>query len=118
MSLETDVAILKKDVDDLKEIHRRLDSAIEKIADVSQSLHTIMAVHEEKLARQEDNLEHQEKKLQENIQELHSRITTNSKETFQHIAETERRIVNAMDEHSKKTNEEFRKLHTEISNRV
>ena len=118
MSIETDVAILKKDVDDLKDIHRRLDSAIEKIAEVSQSLHTIMAVHEEKLARQEDTLDHQEKKLQENIQELHSRITTNSKETFQHIAETERRIVSAMDEHNKKTNEEFRKLHSEISNRV
>ena len=33
----------------MKEIHVRLDTAIEKIADVSSSLHTIMAVHEEKL---------------------------------------------------------------------
>ena len=31
MSLETEVAILKKDVDDLKEINRRLDSAIERL---------------------------------------------------------------------------------------
>ena len=83
MSIETEVAILKKDVDDLKTIHRRLDAAIEKIAEVSQSLHTVIAVHDEKLARQEETLESQEKRLQDNIQELHSRITTNSKETFQ-----------------------------------
>ena len=64
MSIETEVAILQKDVKDLKTIHHRLDSAIEKIADVSQSLHTIMAVHDEKLARQEETLDYQEKKLQ------------------------------------------------------
>ena len=110
MSIETEVAILKKDVDDLKTIHRRLDAAIEKIAEVSQSLHTVIAVHDEKLARQEETLESQEKRLQDNIQELHSRITTNSKETFQHIAETERRIVSAMDECTKNTNEEIKKL--------
>ena len=118
MSIETEVAILKKDVDDLKTIHRRLDAAIEIIAEVSQSLHTVIAVHDEKLARQEETLESQEKRLQDNIQELHSRITTNSKETFQHIAETERRIVSAMDECTKNTNEEIKKLHHEISNRV
>lgn len=118
MTIETDVAILKKDVDDLKEIHLRLDSAIEKIAEVSQSLHTIMAVHEEKLSRQEDNIISQEKKLHDNIQELHSRITTNSKETFLYIAETERRLTTVMDDHNKRTTEEFKKLHNEISNRV
>lgn len=118
MSIETEVAILKKDVDDLKTIHHRLDSAIEKIADVSQSLHTIMAVHDEKLARQEETLDYQEKKLQDNIQELHSRITTNSKETLQYIAETERRLCDAMNEHNRKSNLEFDKLHNEISRRV
>lgn len=116
-TLETDVAILKKDVDDLKQIHLRLDAAIEKIAEVSQSLHTIMAVHEEKLARQEGNLDSQERKLQENISDLHSRITDNSKETLKNLAELERRLVAAMDEHNRRETEEFKKLHQEFSNR-
>ena len=51
-SVETEVELLKREVNDMKQIHHRLDSAIEKIADVSSSLHTIMAVHEEKLIRQ------------------------------------------------------------------
>ena len=74
----------------MKQIHVRLDSAIEKIAEVSTSLHTIMAVHEEKLIRQEEALDEQEKKLQENIMELHSRITSNAKETHRTMGEMER----------------------------
>ena len=64
-----------------KQIHLRLDTAIEKIADVSSSLHTIMAVHEEKLMRQEEALDGQEKEFRENIQQLHDRIYTNSDKT-------------------------------------
>ena len=62
-TIETEVELLKREVADMKQIHLRLDSAIEKIADVSQSLHTIMAVHEEKLIRQEEALEEQEKEF-------------------------------------------------------
>ena len=47
-TIETEVELLKREVADMKGIHIRLDSAIEKIADVSTSLHTIMAVHEVK----------------------------------------------------------------------
>ena len=118
MTIETDVALLQRDVGDLKQIHSRLDSAIEKIADVSQSLHTIMAVHEEKLTKQEDSLESQEKRLHDNIQELHSRITTNSKELRQYISDTETRLRGVMDEHNRTESEEFRKLAEQISKRV
>lgn len=117
-NIETEVELLKREVADMKQIHVRLDNAIEKIADVSQSLHTIMAVHEEKIIRQEEALEDQEKKLQENIMELHSRITSNAKETAHHIAETERRLVDAMNEHNRKETEQFQKLREELSNRV
>jgi len=117
-TLETEVELLKREVSEMKEIHLRLDSAIEKIADVSQSLHTIMAVHEEKLIRQEEALDDQEKKLQDNIMELHSRITSNAKDTVQHIGDTERRLVDAMNEHNRKETEQFMKLREELSNRV
>jgi hypothetical protein len=60
-TLDTEVELLKREVTEMKQIHLRLDSAIEKIADVSSALHTIMAVHEEKLIRQEEALDEQEK---------------------------------------------------------
>ena len=107
MSVETEIALLKREVDDMKGIHVRLDSAIEKIAEVSSSLHTVIAVHEEKLARQEETLEENEKHFRDNVQELHSRITTNAKETSQHMSEMERRLL-----------EELQTIRKEMSNRV
>jgi uncharacterized protein YllA (UPF0747 family) len=117
-TIETEVELLKREVSEMKEIHLRLDSAIEKIADVSSSLHTIMAVHEEKLLRQEDALDEQEKKLTDNIMELHSRITKNAEATTQQMSEMERRMIQAMREHNKSETEEFQKLRHELQNRV
>jgi Skp family chaperone for outer membrane proteins len=117
-NIETEVELLKKEVRDMAKIHSRLDTAIEKIADVSQSLHTIMAVHEEKLMRQEEALDDQEKKLQDNIMELHSRITSNAKEQTQLMGEMERRMIQAMKDHNRSETEEFQKLRAELQSRV
>ena len=117
-TIETEVELLKREVADMKQIHVRLDSAIEKIADVSTSLHTIMAVHEEKLIRQEEALEGQEKEFRDSVQELHSRITTNAKETSTQIGEMERRLHDAMNEHNRKETEQFIRLREELSTRV
>ena len=117
-TIETEVELLKREVADMKQIHVRLDSAIEKIAEVSSSLHTIMAVHEEKIIRQEEALDEQEKKLSTNIMELHSRVTSNAKETHQAMGEMERRLVDAMNEHNKRETEQFQNLREELSSRV
>ena len=117
-TIETQVELLKREVSEMKDIHLRLDKAIEKIADVSTSLHTIMAVHEEKLIRQEEALETQEKKLQDNIMELHSRITSNAKEQTAQMGEMERRLVDAMKEHNRAETAEFQELRKELQNRV
>jgi hypothetical protein len=117
-TIETEVELLKREVADMKQIHVRLDSAIEKIADVSTSLHTIMAVHEEKLIRQEEALEGQEKEFRDSVQELHSRITTNAKETSVQMGEMERRLHDAMNEHNRKETEQFMRLREELSTRV
>ena len=98
--VETDIELLKRDVSEMKAIHLRLDKAIDKIADVSSSLHTIMAVHEEAL-------DGQEKEFRENIQELHSRISNNADKTTKHMNEMERRI-----------SDELQKIREELSNRV
>ena len=107
VNVETEIELLKREVSDMKQIHVRLDTAIEKIADVSSSLHTVIAVHEEKLARQEETLDENEKHFRDNIQDLHSRITTNAKETSQHMSEMERRLL-----------DELQTIRKEMSSRV
>ena len=117
-TLDTEVELLKREVTEMKQIHLRLDSAIEKIADVSSALHTIMAVHEEKLIRQEEALDEQEKEFKNTVQELHSRITSNAKETSTQMGEMERRLVDAMREHGHNEAQQFIKLREELSTRV
>ena len=85
--LETEVKLLKKEIYDQQKIHDRIDVAIEKLTDVSNSIHRMLAVHEEKISRQEESIEDAEKSLEIRrteisfkIDELHSRITTNTKE--------------------------------------
>ena len=107
VNVETEIELLKRDVSEMKQIHVRLDTAIDKIADVSSSLHTIMAVHEEKLLRQEETLDGQEKEFRENIQQLHDRISSNSDKTTKHMNDMEKRI-----------SDELQKIREELSNRV
>jgi hypothetical protein len=48
-----DIAKLKKDVESTQGIAKRLDVAIERLTDVSTSIKSMLAVHAEKISRQE-----------------------------------------------------------------
>jgi predicted nucleic acid-binding Zn-ribbon protein len=72
--LETEVKLLKKEIYDQQKIHDRIDVAIEKLTDVSNSIHRMLAVHEEKISRQEESIEDAEKSLENRRTELSSKI--------------------------------------------
>ncbi len=112
--LETEVLLLKKELHDQAKIHDRLDVAIEKLTDVSNSIHRMLSVHEEKISRQEEAIEDAEKSLENRrtelstkIDELHSRITTNSKE-----------IMSAASAQHIQQNKEIQKIKDELAARV
>jgi chromosome segregation ATPase len=112
--LETEVRLLKKELQDQAKIHDRLDVAIEKLTDVSNSINRMLAVHEEKLGRQEEAIFEAEQKLEirrteltTKIDELHSRITTNTKE-----------IMTAAATQHAEQNKEISKIRDEIKDRV
>jgi len=112
--LETEVQLIKRDIEDVKSIHGRLDVAIDKLTDVSNCINRMLAVHEEKLARQEEasvELEQQiEKRRSEvltKIDDLHSRITTNTKEI----------MINAAAQHAEQ-NKEIQKIREDLSGRI
>ena len=85
--LETEVELLKKELRNQKKIHDRLDIAIEKLTDVSNSINRMLAVHEEKLTKQEEAIIYAEQKIEirrsvlsKQVDDLHSRFTTTTKE--------------------------------------
>jgi chromosome segregation ATPase len=51
--LKVQIEGLKRDVDNVGTLNSRLDTAIEKLTDVSTSIKQMLAVHEEKISRQE-----------------------------------------------------------------
>ena len=105
--LNTEVQLLKKEVSDMKMIYSRLDKAIEKISDVSNSINRMLAVHEEKISQQEEVQIRSEQEINNDIKELHSRITTNTKE-----------LMALMSEQHKEQTEAMLKLKSELQNRV
>jgi len=112
--LETEVKLLKKELQDQAKIHDRLDIAIEKLTDVSNSIHRMLAVHEEKIARQEEAIFEAEQKIEVRrsellikIDELHSRVTTNTKE-----------IMTAASAQHQQQNKEIQRMRDELISRV
>ena len=85
--INTEVALLKKEVSDIKVIFSRLDVAIEKITDVSSCVNRMLAVHEEKIANQEEAQSRANTEFTTDIKELHSRVTSNYKELTEMITE-------------------------------
>ena len=67
--LNTEVQLLKKEVSDMKMIYSRLDKAIEKISDVSNSINRMLAVHEEKISQQEEVQIRTEQEINNDINE-------------------------------------------------
>ena len=73
---------LRKDVENLNNIQTKIDTAIEKMTDVSTSIKSMLAVHEEKLTKQEqidevifDKLRARASDINKVYDDLHKNIT-------------------------------------------
>ena len=107
VNTQIELELLKKEIADMKQIHVRLDTAIEKITDFSNCINRLLAVHEEKITQQEDAQQRSVQEFTTDIKELHSRITTNTKE-----------LTALMTEQHKEQKDVIDRLKDEISNRV
>ena len=105
--VNTEIELLKKEVTDMKQIYQRLDTAIEKITDFSNAINRMLAVHEEKITQQEEAQQRSVQEFTADIKELHSRITTNTKE-----------MTALMTQQHKEQKEVIDKLKEELRSRV
>lgn len=86
-SLETEVALVKNDVAQMSALFTKLELTLDKITDVSNNVSQILAVHASRLSTAEEETEHLQSQIEEHrrehqadIRELHSRLTTSSRE--------------------------------------
>ena len=87
--LKVQIAGLKKDVENVNNLNSRLDMAIEKLTDVSTSSKSMLAVHEEKISRQEqidDVIFSKLKDRQSEIENVHRELSAE-------IQQSEKRLL-------------------------
>ena len=113
-NLKTEIALLKKDAKTGELIHSRLEIAIDKLSDIVISCKQMLAQQEQKLTRAEQTdddifitLESRRKEWDNDLKELHSRITTNTRELREHQVHSENKMLN-----------EIRMVRTQLSERV
>ena len=104
-TLKTKVAVLETEVHQMAELFTKLDTTIDRMTDISNSINQMLVVHEQKIQQNTEDTEDlfhlTEKRRIENdeqLRELHSRITTNGKETRQEMNANVIKIMHAIAE--------------------
>ena len=87
--IKIDIESLRKDIENVNTINGRIDTAIDKLTDVSTSIKSMLAVHEEKISRQEQIDEIIFDKLKERAGE----IDTVHRELSKEIQQVEKRLL-------------------------
>ena len=112
--LKTEIALLKKDAKTGELIHLRLEATIEKLTEITISLKSMLVQQQTKLERAEQvdedifiTLESRRKEWDNELKELHSRITTNSRELREHQVQSENKML-----------DELRAMRNQLSERV
>ena len=113
-NLKTEIALLKKDAKTGELIHQRLEIAIDKLSEIVISCKQMLAQQEQKLQKAEQTdddifitLESRRKEWDSDLKELHSRITTNTRELRDNQYHLETKLLN-----------EIRMVRTQLSERV
>ena len=94
-----DIAVLKADRDTSGQVHQRLDDAITRLTDISAGIKSMLAVHEEKLRRVDTSqddlfsiLEDRRREWEDDLKDLHSRISTQSRDLREAIDSVANRL--------------------------
>ena len=112
--IQTKIALLEQDAKSTEQIHNKLEVAIEKLTEITISLKGMLVQQETKLAKAEETdndifvtMESRQLKWDNDLKELHSRITTNSRELREHQIMSENKMLN-----------ELRNIRNQLDNRV
>ena len=119
---DREMATIKADVAAMGHLFQKLDDAIEKIGNASANISAILAVHDERIDNAEKLVTERRKESAEAVKELHSRISTASRERMEEhravqkdMKDSEEKILQAINELRKDVNREQEHLEDRIT---
>lgn len=102
-STKIDIELLKKDVNIMTSLCEKFDKTIDKMQEIASSLSRMVSLHEQRIESQEkvsqevqSVLEMRRVEHNNDIKELHSRITTVNRELSEKMDETEKNILSEL----------------------
>lgn len=107
MSLDAEVKVLASVVS-------KIDTSIEKLTGLANDISKLLAVHDQRL----DQLEKSKDDTSDDIKDLHSRITTTSREVCEKIDAMEDMIERKLKENKESSTEQHSKIQEEIREEI
>ena len=96
MSTETRIAVLEADTRKMEGFFSRLDTSIEKIAELNVSIREVLSSHETRINATEIELETQFSMFDQRYEQLHSRITTVHRELSEEMKEETKSLMDSI----------------------
>ena len=98
--LATDLQVLKNEVEQVASVNTKLDKAIDKLTDISGSIKSMLAVHEEKLSKQEEIdkaifnlLENRRVESDSKFEDIHGRLNKSVENLREEVELSEKRLM-------------------------
>jgi chromosome segregation ATPase len=102
-SLETELAIVKNEIGQIAHLFTKLEITLEKITNVSTNVSQILAVHERRLQENDlqfesvkNRMEISDGRVKEDIKDLHSRVTSTSREVEEKMSKEIDKVLHAI----------------------
>lgn len=92
--LKLEIGLLKKDNEQLVTVTNKLSDTMEKIQEMNGNLVRMLALHDQK----HENHVRNENEIKDDIKELHSRITTVTRELYEKVGLTEKHLSDKIDD--------------------
>jgi hypothetical protein len=112
--VRTDVEILKKDVSNIQGLLGRIDSAIDKIADASNGISRILAVHDNQIKDTEYEVLERKRLAEKETELIHKRISDKEAEQRVVIEKHHADIMSALEAHDIRSRKAYEELTTRV----
>ena len=99
-SVETEIALVKNELSQMANLFLKLETALDKISEVSNNIGQMLAVHDQRINSAEDyadelkeSIEMHRKEHQADIKELHSRLTSATRDLKNEMSQDVNKVL-------------------------